>query len=58
MRKLETESDAFAFGDKLVEKWYGTVERGTNKGVLIVVTTSKVTGACHSQQRPPWTAAP
>ena len=40
-RKLEFENDAFAFGDKVVEKWYGTVEQGTNKGILVVVTTGK-----------------
>lgn len=41
VRKLETESDAFAFGDKLIENWYKTVDKGTNKGVLVVVTTGK-----------------
>ena len=41
MRKLEFENDAFAFGDKLVEKWYETVEQGGKKGVLVVVTTGK-----------------
>ena len=41
MRKLEFENDAFAFGDKLVEKWYQTVEEGSKKGVLVVVTTGK-----------------
>ena len=41
VRKLETESDAFAFGDKLIEKWYGTVEKGSDKGILLVVTTNK-----------------
>ena len=41
VRKLETENDAFAFGDKLIEKWYENVERGTNKGILLVVTTGK-----------------
>ena len=40
-RKLEFENDAFAFGDKVVEKWYGTVEQGTNKGILVIVTTGK-----------------
>ena len=40
-RKLEFENDAFAFGDKVVEKWYGTVEQGNNKGILVVVTTGK-----------------
>lgn len=41
VRKLETESDAFAFGDKLIEKWYENVEKGSNKGVLVVVTSGK-----------------
>ncbi len=41
VRKLEFENDAFAFGDKLVEKWYETVEQGGKKGVLVVVTTGK-----------------
>ena len=39
VRKLEFENDAFAFGDKLVEKWYETVEQGGKKGVLVVVST-------------------
>ena len=59
VRKLETEADAFSFGDKLIEKWYENVDRGSNKGVLVVVTSGKdgaVTGgpkflkvclACH-----------
>ena len=41
MRKLEFENDAFVFGDKLVEKWYPTVEEGGNKGVVVVVTSGK-----------------
>lgn len=41
VRKLETETDAFAFGDKLIEKWYGNVEKGNKKGILLVVTTNK-----------------
>lgn len=41
LRKLEFENDAFAFGDKLVERWYPTEAEGTNKGVLLVVTTAK-----------------
>ena len=32
VRKLEFENDAFAFGDKLVEKWYETVEAGRQEG--------------------------
>lgn len=41
VRKLEFETDPFAFGDLLIEKWYPTVEKGTNKGILLVVTTAK-----------------
>lgn len=41
LRKLEFENDAFAFGDKLIERWYPTLEEGTTKGVLLVVTTAK-----------------
>lgn len=41
LRKLEFENDAFAFGDKLIEKWYPTQEQGDAKGILLVVTTAK-----------------
>jgi hypothetical protein len=41
VRKLETENDAFAFGDKLIEKWYKTVEQGDKKGILLLVTSAK-----------------
>lgn len=41
VRKLEFENDAFAFGDKVIEKWYPTVEIGGNKGILVVVTSGK-----------------
>ena len=41
LRKLEFENDAFAFGDKLIEKWYPTVEQGNDKGLLLIVTTAK-----------------
>lgn len=39
VRKLEYESDAFAFGDKLVKKWFPSA--ADNKGILIVVTAGK-----------------
>lgn len=41
VRKLEFETDAFAFADKVLENWYPTAEEGKNKGVLLVVTASK-----------------
>ena len=41
VRKLEAESDAFVFGDKLIEKWYKNVEQGNKKGILLLVTSAK-----------------
>lgn len=40
VRKLEFESDAFAFGDKLVSKWFPG-SSSENKGLLLVVTSAK-----------------
>jgi hypothetical protein len=41
VRKLEFENDAFAFGDKIIEKWYPTVQQGNDKGLLLIATTAK-----------------
>ena len=41
VRKLEFETDAFAFGDKLIAKWYPEKTDADKKGVIIVVTTGK-----------------
>jgi uncharacterized protein len=38
VRKLEFESDAFAFGDKLASKWF---KKDENKGVFLIVTSAK-----------------
>jgi len=38
VRKLEFESDAFAFGDKLVAKWFPGDD---SKGILLMVTSAK-----------------
>lgn len=40
VRKLEFESDAFAFGDKLVSKWFPGSE-ADKRGVLLIVTAGK-----------------
>jgi len=40
-RKLEFETDAFAFADKVLEGWYPTREIGDKKGIVLVITTSK-----------------
>ena len=41
IRKLVFEQDPFAFGDKVLETWYPTVEVGNNKGNLLLVKNSK-----------------
>lgn len=41
VRKLEFEADAFAFGDKLVAKWFPEKSDADKKGVMIIVTTGK-----------------
>ncbi|GFR40997.1 hypothetical protein Agub_g1662 [Astrephomene gubernaculifera] len=41
VRRLEFETDAFAFADKVLENWYPSSETGRNKGMLLVVTSSK-----------------
>ena len=41
VRKLEFETDAFAFGDKILAKWYPDKSEADKKGVLIIVTTGK-----------------
>jgi len=41
VRKLVFETDPFAFGDKVLEKWYPTVEEGNNKGNLLLVKSTK-----------------
>lgn len=41
MRKLEFETDAFAFGDKALEQWYKGDKDADKKGVLIVVSAGK-----------------
>ena len=38
VRKLEFESDAFAFGDKLASKWF---KGDQNKGIFLIVTSAK-----------------
>lgn len=40
VRKLEFETDAFAFGDKVIDNWY-PADAKKDKGVLLVVTAGK-----------------
>mmetsp|Transcript_39383 Transcript_39383/g.47753 ORF Transcript_39383/g.47753 Transcript_39383/m.47753 type:complete len:296 (+) Transcript_39383:62-949(+) len=41
IRKLVFETDPFAFADQVLEGWYPTAELGNDKGLLLVVQTSK-----------------
>lgn len=40
MRRLEFENDTFAFGDKLVRKWFPGA-KGDKAGILLVVSAGK-----------------
>lgn len=41
LRKLQFETDAFAFADKVIEKWYPSAALGDKKAVLLIVKASK-----------------
>jgi len=41
VRKLEFETDGFAFGDKILARWYPDKAEADKKGIMIVVTTGK-----------------
>ena len=41
VRKLVFEQDPYAFGDKVLETWYPTLEEGNNKGNFLLVKTAK-----------------
>ena len=41
MRKLQFTPDPFEFADKILENWYPTIEQGNNRGVLLIVGSTK-----------------
>ncbi|KAF5739495.1 thylakoid lumen 18.3 kDa family protein [Tripterygium wilfordii] len=41
VRKLTSKADAFEFADQVLERWYPTVEEGSNKGIVVLVTSQK-----------------
>ncbi|CAI9752797.1 unnamed protein product [Fraxinus pennsylvanica] len=41
VRKLTSKADAFEYADQVLERWYPTVEEGTNKGIVVLVTSQK-----------------
>lgn len=38
---LQSKADAFEYADQVLEKWYPTVEEGSNKGIVVLVTSQK-----------------
>ena len=47
LRKLQFETDAFAFADKVIERWYPTAADGNKKAVLVLVKGSKESALTH-----------
>ncbi|CAA3026761.1 UPF0603 At1g54780, chloroplastic [Olea europaea subsp. europaea] len=41
VRKLTSKADAFEYADQVLERWYPTVEEGSNKGIVVLVTSQK-----------------
>lgn len=41
VRKLTSKADAFEYADQVLEKWYPSVEEGSNKGLVVLVTSQK-----------------
>jgi uncharacterized membrane protein YgcG len=38
---LQSKADAFEYADQVLEKWYPTIEEGSNKGIIVLVTSQK-----------------
>ena len=38
---LQSKADAFEYADQVLERWYPTLEEGSNKGILVLVTSQK-----------------
>ncbi|KAA3472699.1 UPF0603 protein chloroplastic-like [Gossypium australe] len=41
VRKLTSKADAFEYADQVLERWYPTLEEGSNKGIVVLVTSQK-----------------
>ncbi|KAK1319602.1 UPF0603 protein [Acorus calamus] len=41
VRKLTSKADAFEYADQVLERWYPTIEKGSNKGIIVLVTSQK-----------------
>lgn len=38
---MQSKADAFEYADQVLERWYPTVEEGSNKGIVVLVTSQK-----------------
>ena len=38
---LQSKADAFEYADQVLERWYPSVEEGSNKGIVVLVTSQK-----------------
>ena len=38
---LQSKADAFEYADQVLERWYPTIEDGSNKGIVVLVTSQK-----------------
>lgn len=41
VRKLTSKADAFEYADQVLEKWYPSIEKGNNNGIVVLVTSQK-----------------
>ncbi|KAK4746161.1 hypothetical protein SAY87_012473 [Trapa incisa] len=41
VRKLTSKADAFEYADQVLERWYPTLEEGSNKGIVVLITSQK-----------------
>ncbi|KAL3538010.1 hypothetical protein ACH5RR_001376 [Cinchona calisaya] len=41
VRKLTSKADAFEYADQVLERWYPTVEEGTKRGIVVLITSQK-----------------
>ena len=38
---LQSKADAFEYADQVLERWYPSIEEGSNKGIVVLVTSQK-----------------
>lgn len=38
---FQSKADAFEYADQVLERWYPSIEEGSNKGIVVLVTSQK-----------------